>query len=94
MFLKRKATWHLLLKKKMLTAALAILTVNLFVALFAAYLTPYDPVRDLQVADDFALPEWATTLMGLRDLPKIFLERWKCRIGPTKWLMIAHEALK
>ena len=75
MFLKRKATWHLLLKKKMLTAALAILTVNLFVALFAAYLTPYDPVRDLQVADDFALPEWATTLMGLRDLPKNFLRK-------------------
>lgn len=66
----RKGTWQTLFKRKMMIAGMILLVFNVVIAIFAPYLAWHDPIKDMQVADDYAMPEWASTFPGCGDLPR------------------------
>jgi len=66
----RRGNWQALLRRKMMIGGLTLLAVNIVVAVFAPSLAWHDPITDMQVADDYAMPEWASMLPGCSDLPR------------------------
>ncbi|MFQ6064865.1 MAG: hypothetical protein ACE5L6_05250 [Candidatus Bathyarchaeia archaeon] len=59
----------LLLRKKRLMIGSAIVIVFLVLAIFAPFITPYDPMSREPVAQPFAMPKWAVIFPQFRDLP-------------------------
>lgn len=74
----------------MFVAGLIILVINVIVAAFSPNIAPHDPIRDLQVADDYALPAWVGALAEFSDFPRNTLvqvpaDGWKIESsGPRK----------
>ena len=67
----RKITgfWDEFKRKRIGLAGVAILLFFLGLAVFAPWLTPYDPLIKERVAEDFARPEWLVILPQYRDYP-------------------------
>jgi len=61
---------RLFLRKKSLMIGSAIIIVFLVLAVFAPFITPYDPIKDTQLAESFAAPDWGTFLPENADLPR------------------------
>ena len=68
-------------KKPMGRTGLAIIAIYVIMALAAPYITYNDPVRDLNLASDMAMPEWITLFPGYSNLPRNTIYRFE----PTKW---------
>jgi len=51
-------------------AGICLLALNILIAFLAPYLAWHDPITDMQVANDYAMPEWASVLPGCSDLPR------------------------
>lgn len=62
--------WQTYKRNKIGMVGLALLIVYLFVAVFAPWLTPYDPITDRRLAEGFAMPEWITILPQYSNLPR------------------------
>jgi len=59
----------LLLRKKVLMIGSVIVIAFLMLAVFAPFVTPYDPTSPEPVAQPFAMPRWVTVFPQFRDLP-------------------------
>lgn len=46
-----------------------MLIVFVVIAIFAPWLTPYDPIAQERIAQDFAMPQWVTIFPGNENLP-------------------------
>ncbi|UCC32984.1 MAG: hypothetical protein JSW53_04110, partial [Candidatus Bathyarchaeota archaeon] len=55
-----KGFWTEYRHNKVGVVGLAIILVYAFVAIFAPWLTPYDPLTPEAIAQGFAMPEWTT----------------------------------
>jgi peptide/nickel transport system permease protein len=64
-----KGFWDEFSRKKIGLVGLGILLFFVGVAVFAPWLTPYDPIEKKRVAQSFAMPAWMTILSENRDLP-------------------------
>lgn len=69
------------LRRRMAQIGIFLVSINIAMAVFAPYLTPYDPIRDYQVADDYALPSWMAFFPGFSDLPRNIL----FEVNAAKW---------
>jgi ABC-type dipeptide/oligopeptide/nickel transport system permease subunit len=68
-------------KKPMGRAGLAIIAIYALMALVAPYITYNDPVKDLNLASDMAMPEWITLFPGYSSLPRNTIYNFE----PAKW---------
>ncbi len=59
--------WEEFASKKIGLAGLGLLTMYVAVAVFAPWLTPYDPIAQPRLAQSFAMPEWVTVFPQYRD---------------------------
>ncbi len=59
-----------IIRRKMGALGVALVLANVLVAATAPLITPYDPIRDLQVADDYAYPAWMGAFPPYSDLPR------------------------
>jgi ABC-type dipeptide/oligopeptide/nickel transport system permease subunit len=75
--------WAEFKTKKIGIAGLALLIFFVSMAIFAPWLTPYDPTKSERVAQSFAMPEWVTMFPQFRDLPKTqkINVDWKVEVG-------------
>jgi len=62
--------WDEYKRKKVGLFGLGLLLLFIFVAIFAPWLTPYDPVAETRLAQAFAMPEWVTIFPQFSNLPK------------------------
>lgn len=62
--------WEEYSSKKIGMIGLGLLIMYFLVAVFAPWLTPYDPMRQPRLAQAFAMPEWVTILPQFKDLGK------------------------
>jgi peptide/nickel transport system permease protein len=70
MWAKRiRGFWQEFGRKKIGMIGLFLLAVFVVMALFAPWLTPYQPLSHERVATGFAMPQWVRTLPGLQNLP-------------------------
>lgn len=83
--LHRSRTVRVLFRRKMWIFGIAVLIADFFVAAFAPYIATHDPIYETHVADDLAMPIWATIFPGLEDLPRNTL----AEIGANDW---SHES--
>lgn len=65
-----KEFWFEYKSKKIGMAGLILLAGYIFVAIFAPWMTPYDPVTQPRLAQAFAMPEWMTVFPQYSDLIK------------------------
>ena len=67
----RKITgfWEEFKRKRIGLVGLSVLIFFLMLAVFAPWLTPYDPVARRRVAEDFAMPGWMTIFPKFKDYP-------------------------
>ncbi len=83
----------------MWNAGVFIVVLNVAAALAAPVITPHDPISDLQVADDFALPSWMGYIPEYSGLPRNMEFRlqkrdWQIQAGgDNKQLVSESEAL-
>jgi len=63
-----KGFWEEFRRKKIGLAGLFIVLVFVFMAIFAPWLTPYDPLASERVADGFAVPQWMMIFPQYADL--------------------------
>lgn len=61
--------WEEFSRKKIGIAGLVLLLVFVFLAIFAPWLTPYDPIGSQRIADGFAVPDWYAIFPGYQNLP-------------------------
>jgi len=61
--------WDEFKRKRIGLVGVSVLIFFVALAIFAPWLTPYDPVAKKRVADDFAMPEWMTIFPAYKDLP-------------------------
>jgi len=66
----QRTGWKTLFRRKMMIAGMCLLALNIVMASLAPYLAWHNPITDMQVADDYAMPEWASALPGCSDLPR------------------------
>lgn len=64
-----KAFWLDYRRNKIGLVGIAILTMFVFLAVFAPWLTPHDPTLDKRLAQGLAMPEWITIFPQYNDLP-------------------------
>ena len=88
----RKITgfWEEFKRKRIGLFGLGMLLVFVGMAIFAPWLTPYDPLAGERLAQDFAMPEWVTIFPQYKDYPttKNNLLYWDIKQGRefvTKW---------
>lgn len=86
--LHRSRTLQMLLRRKMWIFGMAVLVANISVAVFAPVIATNDPIYDIHVADDLAMPEWITIFPGFGDIPRNLLvlinhRDWKYDIHGT-----------
>lgn len=62
--------WKEYSRNKLGMIGVAILVVFILIAVFAPFLTPYDPIRDNFIAEPFALPGWYAALPQYQDYPR------------------------
>lgn len=60
--------WEEYRSKKIGLVGLGLLIAYVFVAVFAPWLTPYDPIAQPRLAQSFAMPEWVTIFPQYADL--------------------------
>jgi len=60
--------WEEFSRKKIGILGLIMLFVFIFMAIFAPWLTPYDPLAQQRVADGFAMPQWVTVFPQFQNL--------------------------
>ncbi len=83
----------------MWNAGVLIVVLNVAAALAAPAITPHDPISDLQVADDFALPSWMGYIPEYSGLPRNMEFRlqkkdWQIQAsGDNKQLVSESQAL-
>ncbi|MDH5461646.1 MAG: ABC transporter permease [Candidatus Bathyarchaeota archaeon] len=65
-----KSFWQEYRNNKIGLVGLLIVFIYAFVAIFAPWLTPYDPLNPEAVAQGFAMPEWVTIIPEYRYLPR------------------------
>lgn len=87
---KLSGFWEEFSRKKIGLFGLFLLLFFVVLAVFAPWLTPYDPLAGERVADDFAQPQWVTILPQYRDYPTTIenLLYWDPEVGQgfaTKW---------
>lgn len=73
----------------MMIAGIVLLILNVFTAAFAPYLAWHDPIRDMQVADDYALPAWMAIFPHARELPRNILKEIKYK----DWIFMSTGGL-
>ncbi|UCE29797.1 MAG: hypothetical protein JSV85_03540 [Candidatus Bathyarchaeota archaeon] len=61
---------RLFLRKRRLMIGSAIVIVFLILAVFAPLITLHDPIKDTELAESFAAPDWSTFLPENADLPR------------------------
>jgi peptide/nickel transport system permease protein len=61
--------WEEFSRKKIGIAGLLLLLFFVFMAIFAPWLTPYDPIANERVADNFAMPQWVRVFPQYQKLP-------------------------
>jgi peptide/nickel transport system permease protein len=64
-----KGFWEEFSRKKIGMLGLGMLFVFVAIAIFAPWLTPYDPIAQERIAQDFAMPQWVTIFPGNENLP-------------------------
>ncbi len=70
MWAKRiKGFWQEFRRKKIGVVGLFLLALFVIMAVFAPWLTPYQPLGSERVATGFAMPQWVKIFPGLQDLP-------------------------
>jgi ABC-type dipeptide/oligopeptide/nickel transport system permease subunit len=57
-------------KRKTGQAGLLLIAFYIFLAFLAPYITSHDPIRDLNLASNLAMPEWVAVFPGYSDLPR------------------------
>lgn len=62
--------WDEFKKKKIGLFGVTVLVFFVVIAIFAPWLTPYDPIIQPRLAQSFALPEWTTLIPGNEKLPR------------------------
>jgi peptide/nickel transport system permease protein len=67
---KIKNFWEEYRRNKIGLVGLAIVSLYVIVALTAPWLTPYHPLLDSSLAQNFAMPEWITILPEYRDIAR------------------------
>jgi peptide/nickel transport system permease protein len=67
---KIKGFWEEFSHNKIGFAGLVLLLIFIGTAVFAPWLTPYDPIAAPRVADGFAMPIWMTMLPQYQDYPR------------------------
>jgi peptide/nickel transport system permease protein len=65
-----RSFWQTYKRNKIGMVGLAFVLTYVFVAVFAPWLTPYDPIRESRLAEGFAMPEWVTVLPQYSNLPR------------------------
>jgi peptide/nickel transport system permease protein len=65
---------RLFLRKRRLMIGSAIVIAFLVLAVFAPFITPYDPIKDTRLAQGYAMPEWITIFPENADLPRTLRE--------------------
>ncbi len=84
-------------RKKMWNLGIIIIALNVAAALAAPLITTNDPITDLQVADDFALPSWMAYFPQYSGLPRnieylLMKKDWQTQVeGENKNLVSARE---
>lgn len=75
--------WNEFKRKKIGLFGVALIIFFVAMAIFAPWLTPYDPLLQPRLAQSFAQPEWVTLLPGNRDLPRtrVIAVNWKVDQG-------------
>ncbi len=75
--------WTDFKRKKIGVFGLLMLLFYVGMALFAPWLTPYDPVKKIRVAQDFAVPEWARIFPQYADYPttRTMVPFWQTQEG-------------
>jgi len=81
---------RLFLRKKGLMIGSAIVIVFLVLAVFAPFITPYDPKKDTRLAQGFAMPEWVTILPQNADLPRTIKDSIYWNVSENPELIDAH----
>jgi len=61
--------WDEYKRTKVGIAGVIILIIFAVLAIFAPFLTPYDPIISKRLAESFAQPQWVTLFPGNKDLP-------------------------
>jgi peptide/nickel transport system permease protein len=62
--------WQEFKTKKIGITGIVLLSLHIIAALFAPWLTPYDPLAKARLAQPFAMPEWVTIFPQFKDLTK------------------------
>lgn len=75
--------WYEFKRKKIGLLGLCMLLVYVGMAVFAPWLTPYDPIKKARLAQDFAMPEWVRIFPQYADYPttKNLVPYWKTEMG-------------
>lgn len=62
--------WDVYKRNKIGMVGIVIVAIYVFMALFAQWLTPYDPITSKRLAEGFAMPEWMTIFPQNSNLPR------------------------
>lgn len=90
---KIKGFWEEFSQKKIGLCGILIVGLFLFAAIFAPWLTPYDPEKELTgVADGFAMPQWMTIFPGYGDVPPTM--RWSPDWTPTEESLLVNAEVE
>lgn len=76
---KIKGFWEEFSHNKIGLFGLTLVMLYIFMAIFAPWLSPYDPIGGRRVAESYAMPDWVTLFPQYRDLPPTqeFLMEWQ-----------------
>lgn len=66
---KMKDFWEDFRRNRVGIVGTALLLIFVFVAVFARWIAPYDPIYDKDLAAEMAMPEWLTIFPQYRDFP-------------------------
>ena len=86
---KIKGFWEEFSRNKIGLLGLAGLLMFVLMAVFAPWLTPYDPLQTTRLAEGFAMPEWVSIFPQYQDLPRtmendVYWDLWNVSQGSTQ----------